>query len=68
MSSEEMINKNKDYKYGFYTDIETEEFPKGLNEDIINPLKEENEPEWMLEYRLENDDPSELGSSRYSRN
>ena len=27
--------ENREYKYGFYTDIETEEFPKGLNEDII---------------------------------
>jgi len=53
MSSEEMINKNKDYKYGFYTDIETEEFPKGLNEDIVRLLsKKKNEPEWMLDYRL----------------
>ena len=48
-----MINKNKDYKYGFYTDIETEEFPKGLNEDIVRLLsKKKNEPEWMLDYRL----------------
>lgn len=42
-----------DYKYGFYTDIETEEFPKGLNEDIIRLLSaKKNEPEWLLEYRL----------------
>ena len=48
-----MINKNKDYKYGFYTDIETEEFPKGLNEDIVRLLsKKKNEPDWMLDYRL----------------
>jgi len=26
---------NSEYKYGFVTDIETEEFPKGLNEDIV---------------------------------
>ena len=44
---------NEDYKYGFYTDIETEEFPKGLNEEIIGLLsKKKNEPEWLLEYRL----------------
>ena len=41
------------YKYGFVTDIETEEFPKGLNEDIIKLISQKkNEPEWLLEYRL----------------
>ncbi|MFZ9001243.1 MAG: Fe-S cluster assembly protein SufB [Bacteriovoracaceae bacterium] len=43
----------KEYKYGFYTDIETEEFPKGLNEEIIKLISaKKNEPSWMLEYRL----------------
>lgn len=43
----------EDYKYGFYTDIETEEFPKGLNEEIITLLSsKKNEPQWMLDYRL----------------
>lgn len=42
-----------DYKYGFYTDIETEEFPKGLNEDIIRLLsRKKQEPEWLLDFRL----------------
>ncbi len=51
MSSEDILNS--DYKYGFYTDIETEEFPKGLNEDIIRLIsKKKNEPEWLLEFRL----------------
>jgi Fe-S cluster assembly protein SufB len=41
------------YKYGFTTDVEYEEFPKGLNEDIIRMLSaRKNEPEFMLEYRL----------------
>ncbi len=42
-----------EYKYGFYTDIETEFAPKGLNESTIRyiSLKKE-EPEWMLEFRL----------------
>lgn len=41
------------YKYGFVTDLETEEAPKGLNEDIIRLIsKKKNEPSWMLEYRL----------------
>lgn len=42
-----------DYKYGFVTDIETEEFPKGLNEEIIRLLSsKKNEPEWLLNFRL----------------
>lgn len=44
----------EDYKYGFTTDIETEVIPKGLNEDIIRLIsKKKNEPDWMLEFRLE---------------
>ena len=43
----------KEYKYGFVTDIETEDFPKGLNEDIIRLLSsKKNEPQWLLDYRL----------------
>lgn len=42
-----------DYKYGFKTDIETEEFPKGLSEDVVRAISEKKkEPEFMLEYRL----------------
>ncbi|MEG1794696.1 MAG: Fe-S cluster assembly protein SufB [Rikenellaceae bacterium] len=42
-----------EYKYGFITDIETEEFPKGINEDIVRLIsKNKGEPEWLLEYRL----------------
>lgn len=45
---------NEDYKYGFTTDIETEVIPKGLNEDIVRLIsKKKNEPDWMLEFRLE---------------
>lgn len=44
---------NNDYKYGFYTDIETEEFPKGLNEEIVRMISAKKlEPEWLLDYRL----------------
>ena len=43
-----------EYKYGFYTDIESDTLPKGLNEDIIRQLSaKKNEPEFMLEYRLD---------------
>ncbi len=42
-----------DYKYGFVTDIEADEAPKGLNENIIRFISaKKEEPEWMLEWRL----------------
>ena len=42
------------YKYGFETHVETEKAPKGLNEDIIRFISQKkNEPEWMLEWRLD---------------
>ena len=44
---------NKDYEFGFVTDIETEMAPKGLTEDTIRYISEKkNEPEWLLEFRL----------------
>ncbi len=44
---------NREYKYGFVTNIETEEFPKGLNENIVRMLSEKKkEPAFMLEWRL----------------
>ena len=51
MSIQEKLQDN--YKYGFVTDIETEEFPKGLSEEIVRLISsKKNEPEWLLEYRL----------------
>ena len=48
---ESMIGE--EYKYGFTTDVEYEEFPKGISEDIVREIsKRKNEPEWMLEFRL----------------
>ncbi|RTL97916.1 Fe-S cluster assembly protein SufB [Ancylobacter rudongensis] len=42
------------YKYGFFTEIETEKAPKGLSEDTVRFISaKKNEPEWMLEWRLE---------------
>ena len=42
------------YKYGFVTNIESEKAPKGLSEDIIRFISaKKNEPEWMLDWRLE---------------
>ncbi len=44
---------NKEYEYGFVSDIETEYFPKGLNEDIIRKISAyKQEPEWLLQFRL----------------
>ncbi len=42
-----------EYKYGFYTDIEIESIPKGLNEEIVRMISaKKDEPEWLLEWRL----------------
>jgi Fe-S cluster assembly protein SufB len=42
-----------EYKYGFVTDIESDQAPKGLTEDTIRFIsKKKNEPEWLLEFRL----------------
>jgi Fe-S cluster assembly protein SufB len=44
---------NQEYKWGFVTDIDAEQVPKGLNEDIIRIISaKKNEPEFMLEWRL----------------
>ena len=55
--TEEELKKEletKEYEYGFYTDIESETFPNGLNEEIVRAIsKKKNEPEWMTEWRLE---------------
>ena len=42
-----------DYKYGFYTDIEADEAPPGLDEGIVRFISaKKKEPKWMLEWRL----------------
>ena len=47
------IDNLKDYKYGFSTDIENIQAPKGLNEDVIKFISNiKKEPNWMLEFRL----------------
>jgi Fe-S cluster assembly protein SufB len=43
----------QEYKYGFYTDVETDSAPPGLNEDIIRLISaKKHEPAFMLEWRL----------------
>ncbi len=45
--------QNQEYKYGFYTDIETDSVPPGLNEDVIRTISaKKQEPEWLLQWRL----------------
>ena len=52
-SRQKEINNLKDYKYGFSTDIENIQAPKGLNEDVIKFISNiKKEPQWMLEFRL----------------
>ena len=44
---------NSEYAYGFYSDMELEEFPKGLNVEIVKKISQRNnEPEWLLNFRL----------------
>jgi Fe-S cluster assembly protein SufB len=53
MSTAAELLTNREYKYGFVTDIETETIPKGLTEDTIRLISsKKNEPDWMLEFRL----------------
>jgi len=43
----------REYKYGFVTNIEAEEIPAGLSEDIVRMISaKKHEPEWLLEWRL----------------
>lgn len=44
---------NKEYEYGFTTDVHTEIIDKGLNEDIVRLISQKKgEPDWLLEFRL----------------
>jgi Fe-S cluster assembly protein SufB len=46
--------ETKEYEYGFYTDIESDTFPIGLNEDIVRAISQrKEEPEWMTDWRIE---------------
>ena len=43
----------KEYQYGFVTDVEADTLPRGLNEDIVRIIStKKREPEFMLEWRL----------------
>jgi Fe-S cluster assembly protein SufB len=44
---------NREYQYGFVTDVQTETVPKGLTEDVVRLISEKKrEPAWLLEWRL----------------
>ena len=46
--------KTKQYEYGFYTDIESDTLPIGLNEEIVMAIsKKKEEPSWMTDWRLD---------------
>ncbi len=46
--------ENQEYEYGFYSDLNSETFPIGLNEEIIRAIsKKKEEPQWMTEWRLD---------------
>ncbi|MDP3913166.1 MAG: Fe-S cluster assembly protein SufB [Bacteroidota bacterium] len=54
-TQEKLLNDitTQEYQYGFFTDIETDVIPKGLNEDVIRLISfKKKEPEFMLEFRL----------------
>ena len=54
--TEEELKKEletKEYEYGFYTDIDSETFPVGLNEEVVRRISQKKkEPEWMTQWRL----------------
>lgn len=54
--TEEELKKEletKEYEYGFYTDIDSETFPVGLNEEVVRRISQKKkEPEWMTNWRL----------------
>jgi len=54
-TEEELLNEitSSEYKYGFTTDIESDTIPKGISEEVVRIISaKKNEPDWMLEYRL----------------
>src|SRR5688500_16321880 len=64
---------NREYRWGFYSDIEADEAPLGLSEEIIHFISaKKQEPEWLLEWRLkayrawlEMDEPHHWGKLQY---
>ena len=54
-NSNEFISQvaQKEYEYGFTTDVHTETIQKGLSEEVVRLISaKKEEPEWLLEFRL----------------
>src|SRR3989442_13229528 len=50
-TTEDLVNR--EYKYGFVTEIEADTVPRGLNEEIIRLISaKKDEPDFMLQWRL----------------
>lgn len=48
-----LLPLNRPYTAGFRTMIESDTFPKGLDEDVVRAISaKKGEPEWMLDFRL----------------
>lgn len=53
ITTQQLEQRGREYKYGFETDIEQEAFPKGLNEAIIRAISaRKGEPDFLLDFRL----------------
>ena len=53
MATKDLLEERSSYKYGFSTDIESETFPKGLDEDVVRAISaKKNDPPFLLEFRL----------------
>lgn len=56
MSQDELLQEvtASEYKYGFYSDVETDRIAAGLSEDVIRMISaKKGEPEWMTDWRLD---------------
>ena len=54
-TSEQLIEDlaTREYKYGFFTDVEQDVAPRGLSEDTVRFISaKKDEPEWLLDWRL----------------
>lgn len=55
VDQDQILNEvtTQEYKYGFFTDVETFTIDKGLNEDVVRQIsRKKDEPEWLLDFRL----------------
>jgi Fe-S cluster assembly protein SufB len=44
---------NREYQHGFVTDVEADQLPPGLTEDVVRAISaKKNEPAWLLDWRL----------------